>query len=114
MTDPAAPALAPGVIALAGVGAWNGAGGLRLAGGEISGFGGVGVLLEASGAQLDGVVFSDLGGIDVFRQHCDDALLPVDVLSGTPTVGGCDAPPYETEPVLTFQLDPLDFIEVEP
>ena len=114
MTEPSAPARAPGVMALDGVPAWTGAEGLRISGGEISGFGHVGVLLEASGARLDGVGFSDLGGIDVFRQHCDDVLLPLEVLSGSPTVGSCDGTPYDTAPVLSFQLELLDFLEVEP
>lgn len=114
MTDPAAPARAPAVMALDGVLPWSGASGLRLSGGEISGFGHVGLLLEASGATLDGVGFGELGGVDVFRQHCDDGLLPLEVLSGAPNVGGCDGAPYDTDPMLSFQLDLLDFLEVEP
>lgn len=113
MTDPAAPALAPGMMAIEGVRAWAGNTGLRLQGGEISGFGHVGLLLEASGASLDGVVFSDLAGVDVFRQHCEDTL-PLDILSGSPTVQACDATPYDTEPALAYQIELLDFLEVEP
>lgn len=113
MTDPASPARAPGFLALEGVLPWNGTTGLRLQGGSVSGFGHVGLLLEASGAQLDGVSFSDLAGVDVFRQHCADEL-PLDVLSGAPTVQACDGAPYDTEPALSYQIDVLDFLEVEP